>query len=44
MGAGEVQTGFKEKLFHKEGDQAVDQVAQRSCAVSIPGRFQSLIG
>lgn len=29
----EVQTGYKEKLFHREGSQAVEQVVQGGCAL-----------
>lgn len=34
---GEIQIEFKEKLLHNRYRQEVEEVAQRGCAVSIPG-------
>lgn len=36
----EIQTRFKEKLFHHEKSQAGEQVAQRAHEVSILGDFK----
>lgn len=41
---GEIQTGFKEKLLHRDYHQEVEEVAQRCCTVSILGSFQDLTG
>ena len=38
----EAQVGDPKKLFYREDSQALVQVAQRGCAVSIPGGFQGL--
>lgn len=35
----EAQIGYKEKVFHQEDGQAVEQVAQAGCAVSVLGDF-----
>ena len=36
----EVLSGYKEKLFHHEGSEALEYVAQRGYVVSILGDFQ----
>lgn len=36
----DIQTRYMEKHFNQEDSQTVDEVSQRSCAVSIPGGFQ----
>lgn len=40
----EIQTGRKRKLFHPADSQAVEQVIQRVCTVSILGSFQDTTG
>lgn len=37
-----VQTGCKEKLFHCEESQALEQIGWRSCAISILEYVQDL--
>lgn len=35
---------YKEELYHHEDSQAVEQVAQRGCAISTLRVFQNVIG
>ncbi|KAK4824583.1 hypothetical protein QYF61_016828 [Mycteria americana] len=35
---------YKEEIFHYEGGEALEQVAQRSCACPIPGSVQGQAG
>lgn len=37
----EVLTGYKEKHFHHEDSQALEQVAQRGYTISIHGGFMT---
>lgn len=39
-----LRLNIRRKLFHNEIDQAVEQVAQRGCAISVFGCFQDLTG
>jgi len=43
-GTGEVQTGYKGNLFTFKDSTAAEQVAQRGCAASSPGRFHHVTG
>jgi len=40
----EAQVGYLERLSHHEDSQAVEQVAQRGCVISILGGFQEQTG
>ena len=35
--------GYKEKVFYREGDEALEQVAQRCGEFPIPGDFQGQV-
>ena len=41
---GEVQVRYQEKVFHPEGGDAQEQVAQGGCGCPIPGSFQGQAG
>ena len=41
---GEVQVGYQEEVFHKEGGDALEQVAQGGCGCPIPGGIQGQAG
>lgn len=40
----EISTRYKEKMFHNESGSALEQVAHRSCRISISGDFQNSEG
>jgi len=41
---GQIQTGYKEKVFYHKSSEAVEQVAQRCGGWPIPGDIQSQAG
>ena len=44
MKRGEIQIGYKEKVFNSEGGEALKQVAQRGGGCRIPGDIQGQAG
>lgn len=43
VAASETAAGYKEAVLHRESGEALEQVAQRGCSVSIPEVFQKLV-
>lgn len=43
VAASEIAAGYKEAVLHCESGEALEQVAQRGCGVSIPGFFQKSV-
>ena len=41
---GEIQTGYKEKVFYDQGGEALAQVAQRGGGCPVPGDIQGQAG
>lgn len=43
VAASETAAGYKEAVLHRESGEALEQVAQRGCSVSIPEFFQKFV-